>query len=350
MPTPRIQTGPEAIASGVRELLAGGLVVFPTETVYGLGADAFNADAVARVFRVKGRPSGNPLIVHVSGPEMARRVVARWTDEAERLARAFWPGPLTLVLPRAADLPAAVTGGGDTVGVRCPDHPVALALIEASGTPIVGPSANPSGRISPTTAEHVAEGLGRGAVDDDAEGGLLIIDGGACRAGIESTVLDLTVDPPRILRPGVVGAEAIAGALGRASIAEGDGRSAADGPAASPGLMGPHYQPRTPVTLLAPGSAGAGGAGPGDALIAWSVTRRVGGVLLAIPADPAGYAGALYARLHEADRLGAGRILVEMPARPEEAALLGAFRAINERLGRAAAGDRPGDAPVPPPG
>lgn len=328
IPEPRILSGPEAIAAGVRELAVGGLVAFPTETVYGLGADAFDAEAVAKVFAFKGRPPGNPLIVHVSGVEMARRVVAGWSDDADALARAFWPGPLTLVLHGSARLPEAVKAGGATVGVRCPDHPMALALIEASGLALVGPSANPSGRVSPTTAEHVATAFpGRD---------LLIIDGGACRAGIESTVLDLTADPPRVLRAGMIGAEAIGAAIGRSVSGDAHGH-AADGerPVASPGLLGPHYQPRTPVTLV----ADPGLATPGSVLIAWSVgTHPAGGVCLPIPADPPGYAAALYARLHEADGVGGTRILVERPVRPDKAELLGVFRAIEERLIRASGG------------
>tara|TARA_R110000782_G_scaffold13976_24_gene41096 strand:+ start:19417 stop:20415 length:999 start_codon:yes stop_codon:yes gene_type:complete len=330
MPTPRILSGPEAVAAGVRELLAGGLVVFPTETVYGLGANAMDADAVARVFSLKGRPPGNPLIVHVSGTPMARRVVNGWTGDADRLADAFWPGPLTLVLPRHPDLPDAVTAGGPTVGVRCPDHPVALALIEASGVPIVGPSANPSGRVSPTTADHAAAGFG----DTD----LLIIDGGACRAGIESTVLDLTGPHPRVLRPGVIGSNAIASVLGRAVAqdeSDATDRPADDGPTASPGLVGPHYQPRTPVRLI---RVPDGRIGPSELLITWSAMNHPnGGRALAIPADPSGYAAALYARLHEADAAGAARIVVELPARPSDPALLGVHLAILERLTRASA-------------
>lgn len=327
MPTPRILSGPEAIAAGVRELAAGGLVVFPTETVYGLGADAHNAAAVARVFALKGRPANNPLIVHVSGTPMARRVVDAWPDEAERLVGSFWPGPLTLVLPRRSDLPDAVTAGGPTVGVRCPDHPVALALIEASGMPIVGPSANLSGRLSPTTADHAAAGF--------ADHELLIIDGGACRAGIESTVLDLTGPTPRILRPGVIGAEAIASVLGRPVASPEPGYfSDADAPVASPGLLGAHYQPDTPVCLIT--DAGDAAVTASDALIAWSVNTHPGARrVFPIPTDPGGFAAALYARLHDADACGAERILVELPVRPGDPTTLGIYLAILERLGRA---------------
>jgi L-threonylcarbamoyladenylate synthase len=322
----RILAGPEAIAAGVRELTAGAAVAFPTETVYGLGANAFDSDAVARVFALKGRPAHNPLIVHVSGAEMARRVVAEWTPDAERLARAFWPGPLTMVLPKTPGLPAAVTAGGPTVGVRCPDHPVALALIEASGLPLVGPSANPSGRLSPTTADHVGDGF--------PEVDLLIIDGGPCRAGIESTVVDLTQEPPRVLRPGVIGAEALAGVLGRAVLGPEEKTGTGVGPVASPGLLGPHYQPRTPVRLIE--DARAADLRADEVLVAWSVdSHPAGGVLVGIPGGAERYAAALYARLHEADRLRAFGIVLECPAEAGNAAETAVRGAVMERLRRA---------------
>lgn len=328
MPEPRILVGPEAIVEGVRALTAGGLAAFPTETVYGLGARALDPDAVGRVFALKGRPSSNPLIVHVSGAEMAKTVTADWHDDAQTLADAFWPGPLTLVLPKAGSVPESVTAGGPTIAVRCPDHPVALALIEALGEPIVGPSANPSGRVSPTTAEHVASGF--------AGADLPIIDGGPCRAGIESTVLDLTRETPAILRPGVIGKHAIERALGRSVYAAPVSRG--DAPAASPGLLGPHYQPRTPVRL----TTDPGGAKADEVVVAWSIpagtTDRPD--LVPIPRDLPGYAATIYAALHRADALaGAGqaeRITVEIPAEsgdPDDDALRDA---IMERLARAA--------------
>lgn len=327
----RILAGPEAIAAGVRELTAGGAVAFPTETVYGLGANAFDADAVGRVFSLKGRPASNPLIVHVSGAEMARRVVAEWTPDAERLAQAFWPGPLTMVLPKAPGLPSLVTAGGPTVGVRCPDHPVALALIEASGLALVGPSANPSGRLSPTTADHVADGF----PDTD----LLVIDGGACRAGIESTVVDLTQDPPRVLRPGVIGADALGGVLGRLVLGPDTGGTGGggqgSGPVASPGLLGAHYQPRTPVRLV--DDAGGADLRADEVLVAWSVgSHPAGGALVGIPGRAGAYAAALYARLHEADRLRAFGIVVECPSEADNAAEAAVRDAVMERLRRAA--------------
>ncbi len=301
----RVLGGPEAIAECVRTLSAGGVVAFPTETVYGLGADALDADAVAEVFALKGRPSDNPLIVHVAGDAMARRVVSDWTDDARRLAERFWPGPLTLVLPRSDALPDAVTAGGSTVGVRAPAHPLTLALLEAFGGPLVGPSANRSGRISPTTPEHVERSF--------AECDLPIMDGGACARGIESTVLDLTSEPPIVLRPGVITPGEISAVLGRPVEAA---STSNDGPERSPGRLGPHYRPQAPVTLV-----GAGEPEPAGARVE-------------LPADAAQCAAMLYDALHQADGSDPDRIVVVLPAerRGDEAV----WSAILERLGRAA--------------
>ncbi|HEY9723210.1 MAG TPA: L-threonylcarbamoyladenylate synthase, partial [Oscillatoriaceae cyanobacterium] len=183
-----------AIAAAAAAIRRGELVAFPTETVYGLGANALEAAAVNKIYTAKGRPANNPLIVHVDSPEMARRVVSEWPESAERLAAAFWPGPLTLVLPRRPEVPAVTAGGLDSVGVRVPAHPIARALIRAADTPIAAPSANPYMGVSPTTAAHVAAGLG----DRPA----LILDGGPAEVGLESTVLDLTRPVPTVLRPG----------------------------------------------------------------------------------------------------------------------------------------------------
>ncbi len=325
MPEPRLLTGPEAIAEGVRSLAAGQLVAFPTETVYGLGADARSPEAVARVFGLKGRPSNNPLIVHVSGAEMARAVTASWPTAAQTLADAFWPGPLTLVLPKSADIPPSVTASGPTVAVRCPDHPVALALIEAFGGPIVGPSANPSGMLSPTTAEHVITGF--------PQTDLPVIDGGACRAGIESTVVDLTATPPRILRPGIIGAPAIARVLG-GPVQQMQPLADPGSTPSGPGLLGPHYQPRTPVRLV----DSPAGALQTDALVTWSRDHHPsGGPSFPVPPNPEGFAAALYAVLHAADRSGSARILVEIPPEPADTDARAVREAILERLARAAA-------------
>ncbi len=196
-----------AVARAVELLRAGELVGLPTETVYGLAANAQNAPAVRAIFRVKGRPSHNPVIVHVSSAAMARRCVRRWPRTADRLARAFWPGPLTLVLPKADAIPSVVTAGGDTVGVRWPAHPVIQAVIRECGFPLAAPSANRSTRVSPTQARHVLATLG-GRIP-------LIVDGGPCAIGLESTVLDLTTRPPRVLRPGMIHEESLRATLGR---------------------------------------------------------------------------------------------------------------------------------------
>lgn len=326
--------GPEAIAEAARRLRAGGLVAFPTETVYGLGALALDPAAVARVFAAKGRPATNPLIVHVADAAMARRVVAAWPGAAERLAAAFWPGPLTLVLEKREGVPAAVTAGADTVAVRVPDHPLTLALIEVLGEPIVGPSANPSGYVSPTRAGHVRGHFGADEV--------FVLDGGPCRGGIESTVVDLTVDPARVLRSGLVGAEELAAVIGGAvvEVAHGVDAAAGDGRARSPGVIGPHYQPRARVVLvrtLDELHAGLSRA-TGSALVIGppgvQVTVRPPHGSIGMPASPAGYAAGLYAALREADEMGAGLVIVVDPA--EADAPDATWRAVRERLGRAA--------------
>ena len=194
-----------AVKRAVELLRAGEVVALPTETVYGLAANAFDEKAVAKIFQIKGRPANNPIIVHIAGVEMARRCVKAWPNPAEKLARAFWPGPLTLVLPRAKEIPGTVTAGGKTVGVRWPGHPFIQAVIRECGFPLAAPSANLSGRVSPTNAEHVRQQLG-GKIS-------LIVDGGQSQVGIESTVLDLTVSPPRVLRPGMIHAESLAAVL-----------------------------------------------------------------------------------------------------------------------------------------
>ncbi len=231
-------------AAGI--LRAGGLVAFATETVYGLGADATNPAAVARIFEAKGRPATNPLIVHVPHRILARRCVADWPEHAEILAKRFWPGPLTLVLPRSELIPDIVTAGHQTVGVRVPQTTVARRLIARARCPIAAPSANRSSGISPTLARHVAADLGD-RVD-------LILDSGQTTVGLESTVLDLTTREPRILRPGPITAEAMEHVLGGVRVREAIGNSAApDRPLTSPGQMAVHYAPaRRPCGCAAP--------------------------------------------------------------------------------------------------
>ncbi len=221
-------------------LRAGDLVAFPTETVYGLGADATNAKAVSRIFAAKGRPADHPVIVHLHDISQVERWASAMPDAARRLAEAFWPGPLTLILPRAASVHDAVTGGQDSVGLRVPSHPVARELLEAFGGGIAAPSANRFGRISPTRAAHVAGDLGDAVA--------LILDGGACDVGIESTIVALTGDAPVLLRPGAIGERELARVLGHAPLAP--DRSA---PRAS-GTLAAHYAPKT-AALLAPADA-----------------------------------------------------------------------------------------------
>lgn len=221
-------------------LRAGGLVAFPTETVYGLGANALDEAAVARVFEVKGRPRFDPLIVHVAERRWIPQLVTEFPPQAQQLADRFWPGPLTLVLPKTDRVPDLVTAGAQTVAVRIPDHPLALALLQAVDLPIAAPSANPFGRISPTTAEHVRDQLGE-RID-------LILDGGPCRVGVESTVLQLSGGVARLLRPGGVTLEEIESVIGPVLLPAGQ---PAGGTLASPGLLPQHYAPRTPLVLAA---------------------------------------------------------------------------------------------------
>jgi len=220
-------------------LRRGGLVAFPTETVYGLGADATNAEAVARLFAAKDRPRFDPVIVHLAAPEDLEPLVTAIPPVARTLIERFWPGPLTLVLPKTESVPDIVTAGRPTVAVRMPDHALALSLIAAAGRPIAAPSANRFGRLSPTRAEHVAEQLG-----DRVE---LILDDGPCQVGIESTVLDLAGPGPRLLRPGATTLEALNEIIGPVDVHPG---TAQDEPLASPGMLPRHYAPRTPLELV----------------------------------------------------------------------------------------------------
>lgn len=228
-------------AAGI--IRAGGLVAIPTETVYGLGADALNPDAVRRIYEAKGRPSDNPLIIHVPSADWLVRYCVEVPDSAYRLAEKFWPGPLTMILKRNSIVPDRTTGGLDTVGVRCPNHPVTLALIEAAEVPIAAPSANISGRPSCTTAQHVLEDVG-GKID-------CILDGGPCAVGVESTIVDLTVDPPRLLRPGGLPLEALEDVLGKVELDEAVTRQMGEGERPrAPGMKYRHYAPAAPVTVV----------------------------------------------------------------------------------------------------
>ncbi|MHC1764823.1 MAG: L-threonylcarbamoyladenylate synthase [Verrucomicrobiia bacterium] len=323
---------PELAADAVQEaanlLRAGELVVLPTETVYGLAARAQDARAVKKIFEVKGRPAHNPVIVHVAGHEMARRCAATWPHAAEKLARAFWPGPLTLVLPCAAVIPAIITAGGSTVGIRWPAHPVFQAVIEACDFPLAAPSANRSGELSPTTAAHAQRALG------DQVG--LILDGGPAQIGIESTVLDVSVSPPRILRPGMIHAESLEAVIGQVAFTE----STQPGPLRSPGLLQKHYSPKARLRVWEGTAEGLAdlirqsGADPSRVhLLRHRASPTLGhvGQLCAMPRDPRAFARALYAELHHADEAGAALIVVE--AVPDSAE----WQGIADRLRRASA-------------
>ena len=299
---------PAVLEHAARVVADGGLVAFPTETVYGLGANALDPRAIARIFSAKGRPGFNPIIAHVGTIAEAQGLVRNWPSHAERLAAAFWPGPLTLVLPKRDHVPDALTAGAPAVAVRLPSHPVALGLIRAAGVPIAAPSANRSSAISPTTAEHVARSLGS-RVD-------LILDGGPTGVGIESTVVDLTGSAPRILRPGPIGQgeiEALIGLLDRRAVPR-----PGEGSLLSPGLLDRHYAPRGTVRLFAASERSlladelarldADGAIVGGMLLAEDLPGRH---MLQMPSDPAGYARALYAALHQLDDLGCELIVIE---------------------------------------
>lgn len=319
------------IALAAARLRAGGVVAFPTETVYGLGADALNAKAVERVYALKGRPSNNPLIVHVADEVMARRVVGGWPSEASALARAFWPGPLTIVVPKGADVPSVVTAGGGTIAVRQPDHPVALALIREFGGAMVGPSANPSGAVSPTRAEHVRAAFASAIARDE----LMVLDGGPCRAGIESTVVSVASAPPVMLRRGVITPEQIEAVLGGRLVTRVDAETGG-GPMPSPGMLARHYSPSAPARLFDASEWPEVLDSAGGVVVVLTHQRSrvvdAPNVLVRMPMDAEGYASRLYAALHEADAAHPGLILIEMPR--GEGAL---WDAVRDRLGRACA-------------
>jgi len=319
------------ITVAVQTLRRGGLVAFPTETVYGLGADATNPAAVARIFAVKGRPPTNPLIIHVADESTARRFARRWPAAAAKLARAFWPGPLTIIVPRRRSIVGAATAGLPTAGFRCPDHPLALEMLRRFGKPVAAPSANRSTRVSPTTAQHVREELGD-AVD-------FILDGGPCRVGIESTVLDLSGERPLILRPGAVTPNQIRQLIGPVRVVR--HTAAAGGPARSPGQQRRHYAPaaaacrfssvdalralrwcrehadrRCAVLVLASAAQFAAGMPPRHRLVQ-------------MPPTPGQYARRLYGTLRQLDRDNTEVILIEMPPRDDQ------WLAVRDRLLRA---------------
>lgn len=327
-----------AVKRAAELLCRGEVVALPTETVYGLAANALNEKAVAKIFQIKGRPANNPVIVHVAGVEMARRCVSYWPAVADRLAKAFWPGPLTLVLPRTREIPDLVTAGGATVGVRWPSHPFIQAVIRACDFPLAAPSANPSRQVSPTNAEHVRNHLG-GKIH-------LIVDGGQSQVGIESTVLDLTpllrarAELPEILRPGMIHAESLAAACGEVQNSKSKIQSQAS-TLRSPGLLKKHYSPKAKLVVL----NWQNDADLQARLVARHVSLGTCHVIAhtkipsgenfarvsVIPHDAEAFARAIYAELHHCDDAGAEWIVVETPPDLPE------WSAIADRLRRAAA-------------
>jgi|HigsolmetaAR201D_1030396.scaffolds.fasta_scaffold05423_4 Sua5/YciO/YrdC/YwlC family protein len=300
----------ERAAQLIRE---GKLVAFPTETVYGLGANALNPEAVARIYKVKGRPATSPLIVHVESIEMARSLVRSWPDKAQMLAERFWPGPLTLVIEKQPVVPDNVTSGLPTVGVRMPAHPMAIELLRTAQVPIAAPSANPFTQLSPTSAAHVLAGLGDG-VD-------MVLDGGPATVGIESTVLSLAGNRAVLLRPGAVSRSQIEEVIGPVETLAQPGTAHM-----SPGLHPRHYSPSTRLVLVSDGSLP-----PGRGAYVWfrQPAPAAGGVKM--PSEPSRYAAVLYDTLHRLDAEGWDWIAVETPPEGE------AWHAVRDRLTRAAA-------------
>jgi L-threonylcarbamoyladenylate synthase len=312
------------IREAAEVLRAGGLVAMPTETVYGLAANALDERAVDRIYEAKGRPAINPVIVHVASVAEARKLAAHWPETAERLANTYWPGPLTLVVQKNPVIPDIVTAGGDTVGLRVPGHHVAIALIQAAGVPLAAPSANRSNQVSPTTAQHVIEGLG-----DRVE---VVLDAGPTSIGIESTVVDVTGDVPRILRPGMITTNAIARVAGGVTYTEQPHVDVLR----SPGMMARHYAPDARVCLFASHERATALESAAASL---RDGRRVGALLMnpegapaftklmTMPTDPDGYARDLYAALHAMDNSACEDVFVELPPDgPEWAGVLDRLR------------------------
>ena len=324
---------PAVIAEAAAVLARGGLVAFPTETVYGLGARGVVAEDVKKIFAAKERPAGHPLILHVVGEEMARTYASSWSERASRLARAFWPGPLTLVVPRASSVPDEATGGLPSVGLRAPKHAVAQALIRAANVPLAAPSANAHMHVSPTTAAHVVRSLGD-RVD-------LVLDAGPCTHGIESTVVDATGDVPRVLRAGATTLEMLR-AVEPAIVYEAGGVTVSgDAARASPGMASKHYAPRAKVVLASRGARVADAVRTERAraarvgTIVWSAEARnaldVDSLVFSVqlPSDATGFARDLFAAFYDADEAKVDVLVVEDVPREE------AWYAVADRLRRA---------------
>lgn len=320
---------PQAVLQAARVIQAGGLVGFPTETVYGLGADASRDSAVAGIFAAKGRPSDHPLIVHVADASQVTDYASGVPGFAERLVAAFWPGPLTVILPRRPGVAAAAAGGQDSIGLRCPSHPIALAFLKACNTGVAGPSANRFGRVSPTTAKHVIEELGDG---------LLVLDGGPCDVGIESSIVDCTRGRPVLLRPGVLTRAQLEKACGQAVLDPDDLILSADAAPRASGTLESHYAPAARVRLMdakaiqtALDLLGADAAN--IAIYARTIVRIKSDkvVYRRMPDDALATAQQLFAVLRDFDAKGVKLIWIETPP-PDEA-----WDGVRDRLGRAAA-------------
>ncbi len=296
----------ESIRFAANALRSGELVGFPTETVYGIAAAATNRDAILKTFALKKRPADNPLIVHVASLEDTTPLVNAIPLAARKLAQAFWPGPLTLVLPKAESVPSEATGGHDTVAVRVPNHPVALAILKETGIPLTAPSANPFMGLSPTSAEHIASEI--------LEGLACVIDGGRCDIGVESTVVDCSGPEITILRPGGISRGEIEGVLGQ-SVRANDSNERK-----SPGMYKRHYSPQTPIRLVE-------SLGPLDGGIGFGPPQNPSQFVL--PTDAAGYAHELYSTLYALDQLGCDEILIEKPPTTSD------WEAVHDRLRKA---------------
>lgn len=326
--TPPSGAGAQAeIAAAADALRRGEVIGLPTETVYGLAADASNAQAVQRIFALKGRPADHPLIVHIADAASLLRWAREIPAAALALADAFWPGPLTLILPRQPGVPGVVTGGQDTVGLRCPDHPVALQLLRSFDGGLAAPSANRFGHISPTSAAHVRAEFGDAVP--------LVLDGGDCEVGIESTIVEFGGSGPRILRPGRITRAQLEAVIGPVALGPG-----IDSPRAS-GTLEAHYAPRTPMLLLPRAALEAEAAqqaalGKRVRVLALDVMPRAAEGLC-LPSGATAYAHGLYAAMRSLDEGGGQLLLVERPPGGDD------WLAVNDRLKRAAAGAEPGD-------
>ena len=322
----------QAVLQTADLLRSGRVAAIPSETVYGLAANAFSPEAVAGIYRAKGRPSNNPLIVHVATAAMARACASDWPALAEKLAGQFWPGPLTLVVPKSSRIPDIVAAGGSTVGLRWPSHAFFQSVIRECGFPLAAPSANPSDQLSPTTAEHVIAGLGERIP--------LIVDAGACAVGIESTVVDVTGERPRILRPGIISAEQISQATG---VGTEDPQTSPAGTLRSPGQLSRHYSPKARLEVWSWQTDGelkarlADRPVPADHIFVLTHSRvptePIPAQVSFIPDDPEAFARALYGYLHQCDDRGAALVVIE------QLPLGSAWDGIRDRLQRASASD-----------